>query len=51
VGLRRGDEALKRQVDDFLDRFRATGGFEKLGDEFLADEKAFFERQRIPFLF
>ena len=51
VGLRRGDESLKRQVDDFLDRFRATGGFEKLGNEFLADEKAFFERQRIPFLF
>ena len=51
VGLRRGDESFKRQVDDFLDRFRATGGFEKLGNEFLADEKAFFERQRIPFLF
>jgi polar amino acid transport system substrate-binding protein len=51
VGLRRGDDALKRQVDDFLDRFRAGGGFEKLGEEFLADEKAFFESQGIPFVF
>jgi polar amino acid transport system substrate-binding protein len=51
VGLRRGDDALKRQVDDFLDRFRAGGGFDKLGDEFLADEKAFFKDHQIPFVF
>jgi polar amino acid transport system substrate-binding protein len=51
VGLRRGDDALKRKVDDFLERFRAAGGFEKLGDEFLADEKAFFKNNQIPFVF
>ena len=51
VGLRRGDDTLKQQIDDFLNRFRAGGGFEKLGDEFLADEKAFFKRQKIPFFF
>jgi polar amino acid transport system substrate-binding protein len=51
VGLRRGDDTLRRQVDDFLERFRAGGGFETLGDEFLADEKAFFENQGIPFIF
>ena len=51
VGLRRGDDALKRQVDEFLEHFRAAGGFEKLGKEFLADEKAFFEKHSIPFVF
>lgn len=51
VGLRRGDDALERQVNEFLERFRAGGGFEKLGDEFLADEKAFFEKEGIPFVF
>jgi polar amino acid transport system substrate-binding protein len=51
VGLRRGDDALKRKVDDFLARFRAAGGFERLADEFLAEEKAFFEKQGIPFVF
>jgi polar amino acid transport system substrate-binding protein len=51
VGLRRGDDALKRQIDEFLHRFRAAGGFERLGDEFLAAEKAFFEREGIPFYF
>ena len=51
VGLRRGDAAFKRQVDEFLDRFRAAGGFEKLSAEFLADEKAFFEKHAVPFVF
>ena len=51
MGLRRGDDELKRQVDDFLERFRADGGFERLGDEFLADEKAAFAAQGIPFVF
>jgi polar amino acid transport system substrate-binding protein len=51
VGLRRGDDDLKRQVDEFLERFRARGGFETLGDEFLAEEKAFFKRESIPFYF
>ena len=51
VGLRRGDDALKHKVDAFLDRFRAAGGFEQLGDEFLAEEKAFFEKEGIPFVF
>ena len=51
VGLRRSDDTLKHKVDDFLDRFRAAGGFDKLGDEFLAKEKAFFEKEGIPFVF
>jgi polar amino acid transport system substrate-binding protein len=51
VGLRRGDDDLKRQVDDFFEKFRAGGGFERLGDEFLAEEKAAFRAQGIPFIF
>ena len=51
VGLRRGDDALRQQVNDFLERFRADGGFERLGDEFLPDEKAYFKREGIPFYF
>jgi polar amino acid transport system substrate-binding protein len=51
VGLRLGDDALKAQVDEFLEAFRAEGGFERLGDEFLADEKAYFRAHDIPFYF
>ena len=51
IGLRRGDDELRERIDDFLTRFRAEGGFERLGDEFLAAEKADFREQGIPFLF
>ena len=51
VGLRLGDDALRAQVNGFLAEFRRTGGFERLGDEYLAEPKAFFASQGIPFLF
>ena len=51
VGLRRGDDALRMQVDEFLEAFRAAGGFERLGDEFLSEEKAYFKTHGIPFYF
>jgi polar amino acid transport system substrate-binding protein len=51
VGLRHGDEALKKEVDRFLREFRAAGGFDRLSDEFLAAEKADFQAQGIPFVF
>jgi polar amino acid transport system substrate-binding protein len=51
VALRPGDEALRRQVNAFLEAFRADGGFERLGDEFLSEEKAYFRREMIPFYF
>jgi len=51
IGLRRGDDALREQVNEFLREFREAGGFDRLGDEYLPEEKAFFESQGIPFVF
>lgn len=51
IGLRLGDDDLRRNVNEFLETFRAEGGFERLGDEFLPAEKAFFKAQGIPFVF
>ena len=51
VGLRPGDDDLRRRVDEFLEEFRAGGGFERLGDQFLPDEKKEFEKRGIKFLF
>jgi polar amino acid transport system substrate-binding protein len=51
IGLRQGDEELRRGVNEFLKAFRAEGGFERLGDEFLPEEKAFFRAQGLPFYF
>jgi polar amino acid transport system substrate-binding protein len=51
VGMRLGDDDLRRQINDFLATFRAEGGFEKLGDEFLPEEKAYFKDHGLPFYF
>lgn len=51
IGLRPGDEELRRQINGFLDAFRAAGGFERLGDEFLPEEKRAFKEQGLPFYF
>ena len=51
IGLRQGDDDLRRRVNEFLEAFRAGGGFERLGDEFLAEEKAFFKAEGLPFYF
>lgn len=51
IGLRKSDEALRQQIDEFLKKFKKAGGFEKLGDEFLPEEKAFFTKNGIPFYF
>ena len=51
VALRPDDNELRTQVNTFLGKFRADGGFNKLADKYLADEKAAFEAQGIPFVF
>ena len=51
VGLRPGDDSLRSDVNAFLKAFREADGFEKLGDEFLPEEKAYFKDQGIPFYF
>jgi polar amino acid transport system substrate-binding protein len=51
IGLRPGDEALRHQINEFLEAFRAAGGFERLGDEFLPEEKRAFKEQGLPFYF
>lgn len=51
VGLRQGDDVLRRQVNEFLEAFRAGGGFDRLGDEFLGEQKRYFREHSIPFYF
>jgi polar amino acid transport system substrate-binding protein len=51
VALRPEDDGLRAQVNAFLARFRAGGGFNQLAEKYLAAEKAAFEAQGIPFVF
>jgi len=51
LGLRPGEVALRDQVNAFLKSFRASGGFEHLGDLYLKDQKEAFAKASIPFYF
>ena len=51
IGLRKSDEKLQKQINRFLEKFKDEDGFEKLGDEFLPEEKAYFQKNGIPFYF
>lgn len=51
IGLRPGDEALKGSVNAFLGYLRSTGGFDRLGDRYLRDQKEAFVKEGIPFYF
>ena len=51
VALRKEDSDLLGQVNSFLQEFRAAGGFDRLSDKYLAEEKAAFAAQGIPFVF
>lgn len=51
IGLRPGDTALRDGVNAFLKSFRASGGFDRLGDKYLKEQKEAFAAAGIPFYF
>ncbi len=44
IGIRKGNDALKTRINVFLKEYRAKGGFEKLGDKWLKEQKLQFKR-------
>lgn len=50
IGLAQESTSLLSEVNGFLDIFRQQKGFEKLGEQFLKDEKRFLEASGIPFI-
>ena len=51
IALRKGDDVLLGQINAFLKHFRAQGGFDRLGDKHLSEQKAAFAREGVPFVF
>lgn len=51
IGIAKGNDELKGQINAFLKKFREEGGFEKLGDEYLAEQKKAFKELGYPFYF
>lgn len=51
IALRKGDDQLKGQINQFLKTFRDQGGFERLGDAHLKEQKETFKELKYPFFF
>jgi polar amino acid transport system substrate-binding protein len=51
VGLRQDDAQLREQVNQFLKDYKSRGGFDKLGDRYLAEQKQAFKKLGYPFYF
>lgn len=49
IGIRKGNEHLKGEINRFLKEFRKQGGFEQLGDRYLKQQKDEFRRLGYPF--
>ena len=51
IGLRQDDTELRGKVNQFLQDYKAQGGFEKLGDRYLLEQKEAFKKLGYPFYF
>ncbi len=51
IGLRKGEDALRTQINTFLAAYRAKGGFKELADKYLAKERDLMKSQGLPFVF
>lgn len=49
IGIRKGNDPLKTRINTFLKEYRAAGGFEKLGDTWLKEQKQQFKKLGFPF--
>jgi polar amino acid transport system substrate-binding protein len=50
IGVAKGNDALRQQVNQFLAAFRSSQGFEKLADRYLNKEKRMLDEMGIPFI-
>ena len=51
IGIQKGNEDLKTQVNLSLAAFREAGGFEQLGERYLGEVQAAFRELDVPFVF
>ncbi len=51
IGLRKGDQELRSQVNRFLADFRAGHGFARLGERYLDAQRETFQEMGVDFIF
>ncbi len=50
IGYRKGEDELGKEINSFIVEFRSKGGFDRLAEKYLSEEKKTFEDMGIPFL-
>ncbi len=51
IGYRQEDTQLGEQINSFIKHYRETGGFDKLSEKYLSEQKKAFDERGIPFFF
>ena len=51
VALRKGDAELRAKVNAFVAAYRAAGGFDRLSEKWLGQQKTSFAKLGVPFVF
>jgi polar amino acid transport system substrate-binding protein len=51
MGIRKGDDDLRQEINGFIKHFKETGGFEQIGVKYFSENKKAFEELGIPFYF
>jgi len=51
IGIKKGRDDLRNQVNAFLKSYRESGKFDELAERYMADEKSAFEEMGVPFIF
>jgi polar amino acid transport system substrate-binding protein len=51
MGVQKGNDDLRQQINGFIKHFKETGGFEQIGVKYFSENKKAFEELGIPFYF
>jgi len=51
IGMRKGEDELRTKINTFLREYRQQGGFDRLADQYMKEEKSTFEKMGVPFVF
>ena len=51
MGIKKGNDALRTQINAFLKQFKESGGFDALGAKYFGENKKAFQELGIPFYF
>ncbi|GAB4179628.1 MAG: transporter substrate-binding domain-containing protein [Terrimicrobiaceae bacterium] len=51
IGIREGNTELREQINAFLEEFKKSGGFDRLAEKYLHEQKKDFEKQGVDFVF